>query len=114
MNKDLLKFLTYFTSTDRIRYCIENRTRRAVLAYPSNAISNFTRVGKLCISEHNAYIIVFPWHVNGFESLVKPYVSCTRLLTYQQTDMEGDITTIYHITGIRNTNYVSDLGYDKE
>lgn len=109
MNKELLKFLTYFTSTHRIRHCIENKTRRAVLAYPSNAISNFTRVGKLCISEHNAYIIVFPWHVEGFESLVKPYVSYTRLLTYPQADIGGDIITIYHITGMRNKDYVSDF-----
>lgn len=109
MNKELLKFFTYFTSTDRIRKCIKDRTRRVPLAYPHTRSNNFTMVGKLSISEHNAYIIVFPWHVKGFESLVKPYVSCTRLLTYQQTDMEGDITTIYHITGIRDKKYVSDF-----
>lgn len=54
-------------------------------------------------------MILYPWHVKAFESLVKPYVSCTRLLTYLQADIGGDIITIYHITGMRNKDYVSDF-----
>lgn len=115
MTKDLLKFLTYFTDIDRIRICIRDRTRRTILSrrYPSNA-NEISLVGKLYISDHNAYIVLSSWHIPGFEKLIKPYVSCTKVLTYLRTDMDDEITTIYHITGIRNTNYVSDFGYDKE
>ena len=115
MNKDLLKFLTYFTDIDRIRICIRDRTHRTILSrrYPSNA-NEISLVGKLYISEHNAYIVLSSWHILGFKKLIEPYVYCTKVLTYPRTDMDDEVTTIYHITGIRNTNYVSDLGYDKE
>lgn len=115
MNKELLRFFTYFTSIDRIRICIKDKTRRTILSrrYPSNA-NEITLVGKLYISERNAYIVLSSWHVLGFEKLIKPYVSCTKVLTYLRMGMDDEITTIYHITGIRDTNYVSDLGYDKE
>lgn len=109
MNKELLKFFTYFTSIARLRKCIKDRTRRVTLGFPSTSNNNFTVVGKLCISEHNAYMVLYPWHVKAFESLVKPYVSCTRLLTYPQADIGGDIITIYHITGMRDKDYVSDF-----
>lgn len=107
MNKELLKFFTYFTDISRIRTCIRDRTRRIILnrRYPSNS-NEISLVGKLYISEGNAYIVLSPWHVLGFEKLIKPYVSCTKVLT---TDMDDEVTTIYHITGMRNKDYVSDF-----
>lgn len=113
MSKDVLKFLTYFTSIDRIRRCIEDKTRR-VLLIKTISDNNDIIAGRLYISEHNAYIVLFSWHVKGFENLIKPYVSCTRLLTCPHADMGDEIMTIYHITGIRNKDYVSDLKRDTE
>lgn len=110
MNKELLKFFTYFTDIDRIRTCIKDRTRRIILSrrYPSNA-NEISLVGKLYISERNAYIVLSSWHVSGFKKLIEPYVYCTKVLTYLRADMDDEITTIYHITSIRNTDYVSDF-----
>lgn len=114
MTKELLKFFTYFTCIERLRICVKDKTRRILLArcYPCNT-NEYTVVGKLCVSEHNAYIVLSSWHVKGFERLVKPYVNCIKLLTYPQIDMENELNIIYHITGIRNKDYASDFGYDK-
>ena len=110
MNKELLKFFTYFTCIERLRSCVKDKTRRTLLGirYPWNA-NDYTVVGNLYISEHNAYIVLSSWHVKNFESLVKPYVYCTKLLTYPRAGMEDEINTIYHITGVRNKDYVSDF-----
>ena len=113
MNKELLKFFTYFTDIDRIRRCIKDKTRR-ILLQQTTSDDNLIVAGRLYISEHSAYIVLFPWHVRGFENLIKPYVSCTRLFTCPKADMGGEIMTIYHITGIRNKDYVSDLKRDTE
>ena len=110
MDRDLLKFFTYFTTIDRIRSCVKNRTRRVLLGrrYPYGS-SEYTMVGKLYISEHNAYLVLSSWHITGFNKLIKPYVHCTKLFTYYRTDMDDELNVIYHITGIRNTDYVSDF-----
>ena len=110
MTKELLKFLTYFTSTNRIRICIRDKTRSALLnrRNPDN-INEFIMVGKLYISEHNAYMVLSSWHIAGFKKCIEPYVYCTKIFTYPRADMGGELDTIYHITGIRNTDYVSDF-----
>lgn len=110
MNKGLLKFFTYFTDIDRIRRCVRDRTHRTILSrrYPSDS-DELSLLGKLYISEHNAYIVLSSWHVAGFNKLIKPYVHCTKLLTYNRADMEDEVTTIYHITGIKSIDYVYDF-----
>ena len=108
MSKGVLKFLTYFTNSNRLRYCIKNKSHGILLdrRYPSNS-TNYHLVGRLYLSEHNAYIVVSPWHQGNFDKLIKPYAFCTKVLAYQ-VNVEG-ITCIYHITGIRNKDYVSDF-----
>lgn len=110
MTKGLLKFFTYFTSIDRIRSCVKDRTRRVLLhrLNPDNT-NDFIIVGKLYISEHNAYIVLSSWHIKGFNKLIKPYVHCTKLLTYQRRDMDDELNIIYHIIGIKSIDYVSDF-----
>lgn len=110
MTKDLLKFLTYFTCKERLRTCVKDRTRGVLLGiqYPYNA-NEYTVVGRLYISKRNAYIVLSSWHVKNFERFVKPYVDCTKLLTYPRAGMEDEINIIYHITGVRNKDYASDF-----
>jgi hypothetical protein len=110
MTKGLLKFFTYFTSIDRIKHCVKGRTRGALLhrLNPDNT-NDFIVVGRLYVSEHNAYIVLSPWHIKGFNKLIKPYVHCTKLLTYQRRGTDDAFNIIYHITGIKSIDYVYDF-----
>lgn len=110
MDKGLLRFFTYFTSIERIRHCVKDRTRRVLLGRqnPDNT-NEFIVVGKLYISEHNAYMVLSSWHISGFKEYIEPYVYCTKLFAYPRADMDDELNIVYHITGIRNTDYVSDF-----
>lgn len=110
MPRDLLRFFTYFTTIDRIKSCIKDKTRKVLLGRRYPCINNeYTVVGKLYISEHNAYVVLSSWHISGFKKLIEPYVYCTKILTYPRADMDDELNTVYHITGIRNTDYISDF-----
>ena len=110
MNKDLLKFFLCFTKPVRLNKALKDKTLRVLLGrrYLDNP-NDFTVVGKLYISENNAYMVLSSWHLAGFHKLVEPYVSCTKLLTYQRADMDDEIITVYHITGIKSIDYVYDF-----
>lgn len=109
MTKGLLKFFTYFTTVDRIKHCVKDRTRGVLLGIQKPNTNDFTVVGRLYISEHNAYMILSPWHIRGFKEYIEPYVYCTKLLAYPRAVMDDELNTIYHITGIKSTEYVYDF-----
>lgn len=109
MTKGLLKFFTYFTTVDRIKHCVKDRTRGVLLGIRKRSTNDFTVVGRLYISEHNAYMILSSWHIWGFKKYIESYVYCTKLLTYPRADMDDELNIIYHITGIKSIDYVSDF-----
>ena len=108
MDKEVLKFLTYFTRLSRINTCIKDKTVRALLCRRIPKYSKETSaVGRMYISEREIYIVMYSWHKDAFDRFVKPYIECTKLLTI--LDAYDETVYFYKITGIKDYNYVSEL-----
>ena len=109
MNKGLLRFFTHFTSIERIKHCIKDRTCGVLLGTRKHSTNDFIVVGRLYVSEHNAYMVLSSWHTWGFKKYIEPYVYCTKLFAYPRADMHDELNIVYHITGIKDSSYVSEL-----